>query len=165
MKRTERKDHTELRGWRPDLDESLSLPPAKRARVVSTTRLYEQLCAQVSIALHDRKIRDQKQRDVSRDLAERFPLTFRDWRSPEPAVERNTGLKTATSRMTPTPPHKKEQTDKDLNFLDLRSNPNKYRPEYVTICALRHVGCQEDMDAMHVPQLPCIEGLNTQHRS
>ena len=76
MKRSAWEDNDDaLRGWRPDID-GASLPPKKRARVEATAALYTQLRSAVFTALRERATRDKEERAKSRDLAERFPLSF-----------------------------------------------------------------------------------------
>ena len=164
-----------LRGWRPDLDESLSLPPVKRARMVATTRLYDQLCAQVSSALREREQRDQFQRAASRDLAERFPLTFPDpgRSSPEPAraelaAATRAGGDSALAKTTPSLPPMKENSALALSSLVLddslpeisvikAKNGKHSRP--VSLSTLRKVGSEESMVELEdMPELPNFDG-------
>ena len=71
-----------LTGWTPessgaDVDEC-SDTPDKRARIVATSQLYQQLCTAVFTAVRDREERDRAERVASRDIAARFPLSSTD---------------------------------------------------------------------------------------
>ena len=71
-----------LTGWTPEssgaVEDEGSDTPAKRARIVATSQLYQQLCTAVFTALRDREERDRAERVASRDIAARFPLSSTD---------------------------------------------------------------------------------------
>jgi len=93
--------------WCPDFDLELVMPPAKRAKMVATTWLFEELCAQVSTAqqaaakkkMRMREERDQYEHAKSRQLAHRFPLIFESEVAHSPPPEATTT--TDVARDTP----------------------------------------------------------------
>jgi len=147
-----------LRSWRPDSDFEQE-PPAKRARLAATTRLFEELCEQVVTAQQtarcQRQERDQHEITQSQQVADCFPLTFEDARSPSPTA-------TTTANLAKASPHQgfraKQHTPRDTPCVTFALKEGDCP---LGVCCVagqespKQASCKQRLDDMHMPPL-CI---------
>jgi len=147
-----------LRSWRPD-SEFEQEPPAKRARLAATTRLFEELCEQVvtaqQTARRQRQERDQHEIIQSQQIADRFPLTFENARSPSPAATTTANL----AKATPDPGFRaKQHTPQDILYPPYALKEDDCPLGVCCVAgqeSLKQASCKQKLEKMRMPLL-CI---------